>query len=231
MNKKIFILIFVLLNLISYSEDEKIYIVGEKAEIEEKNENRLETFLNSIKYFNNTVALNYINGSKNEYSTVYPAGSYSPGFQNVMTKSEVDPIDINLKNSVGESAVILAIEYGNNVILEELLKHNVNLNVKHPVFGKYPIHSAVYFQNREAIEMLLEKDPDSVNFKNDVDGWMPLEDAVLKGDADIVKLLLDKGADPRLRDYSGKRAIDLAVNYGKGEIVKLLRDKIVELRK
>lgn len=231
MNKKMILLILLIISGLSYSEDTLINLISEKVVNSNKEEDELNNFFNAIKYSNNTLALSYINGSSRKYSTVYSEDAYAPGFENAITKSEIKPIDINKKNSKGESAVILAIEYGNNVILKQLLEKGVDLNVKHPVLGRYPIHTAAYFQNKEAVEMLVSIDKDFVNIRNENDGWMPLEDAVLKSNVEIVKFLIENGADPRLRDYSGSRAIDLAVNYGKGEIVKLLRDKIIELRK
>jgi ankyrin repeat protein len=38
----------------------------------------------------------------------------------------------------------------------------------------------------------------------------PLHDAVFRGRVDVAKLLLSFGADPRLKDYTGRTPKDLA---------------------
>ena len=173
--------------------------------------------------------MRYINGDGEENINIYSQNAYKPAFKNIEI-SKIEKIDINAKNSKGETALMIAIEYGNNIILEELLKRDVNLDVRHPVFGKYPLNIAAYYSNYDGAKLLIEKDKSLVNKVNDVDGWHPLEDAALKGNANMVVLFLENGADPFIKDKKGYSALDLAANFGKGEIVKLLRMKMKEIR-
>ena len=111
------------------------------------------------------------------------------------------------------------------------MQNGADIRTEHPVFGKLTLHTAAYYQNETAVEMLLKSDSSLVNEKSGTDGWTPLQDATLKSNTRIVKMLLDYGADPLARDYKGGTAMDMATEFGKGEIVKLLRDKIKSNRR
>ncbi len=140
-------------------------------------------------------------------------------------------IDVNTRDRYGYTPIIVAIEAGNNEILKLLIENGADLKTEHPVFGKLTLHTACYYQNEEAVEILLKADPSLVNVKSGTDGWTPLEDATLKSNTKIIKLLLSYGANPLIKDNNGGTAMDMATEFGKGEIVKLLRDKIKEIRK
>lgn len=225
--KKIIIFSIFFLSFNIYAEN-NILISKEKSIKESVMENKSIEFLNAIKIFNNSLALTMINGVTN--IEIKDDGKFKPLFSK-NKEQNIDAIDINYVNKQGESPLITAIEYKNNTILKELLKRNVSLEVKHSVLGKYPIHTAVYFNNFEAVKLLLEKNKEYVNFQNDIDGWTPLQDAVLKGNIEIINYLLDNGANPLLKDKEGKNALDLAINTAKGQIVKILRDNIKEKRR
>lgn len=228
MKNKIVIL-FLLFTYFAFSNDIYLKINNEIISENKINENDLNDFFNSIIYFNNARALRFLKDDLKE-ETENSKSYYSPGFNNNVSE-EIKLIDINKKNSNGDTALILAIEYHNNEILKELLNKNVDMDIKHPIFGKHPIHTAVYFENVEAVKILLEYDKSFANLANDYDGWLPLQDATLKSNVEIVKLLLNYGADPLKKDFKGNSAIDLATNFAKGEIVKLLRDRVREIRK
>lgn len=219
--KKIILVIFITLSI--FSKSDNIIVSKKILEEESKIEKNLLEFFNSIKFFNNNNALKFIVREK-ENDVV------NNTIDNIFNKKVIEKIDINKKNKYGESPLIIAIEYKNNFILDKLLENGVNLDVKHPILGKYPIHTAVYFNNIEAVKKLLSINKDMVNYQNNNDGWTPLQDAVLKGNVEMVKLLLENGANPLLRDFSNNYAMDLAANFNKGEIVKLLRNKIKEVR-
>lgn len=225
---KNFFVLLLFISFISYTNDTSSseILFSKESEIEQT---KLNDFFNAIRYFNNTQVMRYINGDGEENINIYSQNAYKPAFKNIEI-SKIEKIDINAKNSKGETALMIAIEYGNNIILEELLKRDVNLDVRHPVFGKYPLNIAAYYSNYDGAKLLIEKDKSLVNKVNDIDGWHPLEDAALKGNANMVVLFLENGADPFIKDKKGYSALDLAANFGKGEIVKLLRMKMKEIR-
>ncbi|AMD94405.1 hypothetical protein AXF11_01550 [Leptotrichia sp. oral taxon 847] len=135
-------------------------------------------------------------------------------------------IDVNSKDERGYTPIVVAIESQNNEILEYLIKNGANLREKHPLFGRSVLNVACYYENKEAVEMLLSANPKLINEQSGTDGWTALQDATLKANIDIIKFLLKKGANPQLKDYSGGTALDMATEFGKGQIVKLFRDNI-----
>ena len=140
-------------------------------------------------------------------------------------------IDINSHDSDGFSAIIVAIEYKNNELLKILIENGADIYEKHPIFDRLTLHTACYYENEEAVELILKTHPKLINVRSGHDGWSPLHDAVLKSNSEIVKILLKYGADPMIKDNSGGTPMDMATEFGKGEIVKLLRDEIKKRRK
>ena len=142
--KKIFILLL-FISLISYTNNDNTnkILISRESEVEET---RLNDFFNAIRYFNNTKVMRYINGDDEENIKIYPDNAYRPAFKNIEI-SKIEKVDINAKNSKGETALMTAIEYSNNTILEELLKRDVNLDIRHHIFGKYPLNIAAYYSN------------------------------------------------------------------------------------
>ena len=187
-------------------------------------ENVTNFFFDAIRKKNNALVINILDIEKimkaREESQV---GAYGP----VIKSRNIRPINItvNSKNIIGYTPIIVAIESGNNEMLKELLKRGASVREKHPVFGRLALHTACYYENVEAVKILLAYDKSIVNYQSDVDGWTPIDDAVLKGNIEIVKILLENGADPRVPNFKNETPIDMATKFGKGEIVKLLRDQ------
>lgn len=220
--------IFLIITLSYYSKCDTIILSKQKLNESIEKDNKLNEYFNYIKLSLNS---NILPSEEEIKLEVDDKKLYLPGFEKIdFNVKKVLEIDLNESNSNGETATIIAIEYKNNEALKYFLEKKVNLDIRHPILGKYPIQTAIYFENLEAVKLLLEYDNNMVNIQNDVDGWTPLEEATLKGNIEIVKLLLNNGADPLLKDKKGNTALDLAVNFGKGEIVKALRDKIKEIR-
>jgi len=135
-------------------------------------------------------------------------------------------VDINARSRDGYTPIIVAIEAKNNDILKLLIENGANLYETHPVFNRTTVGTAAYYENIEAVEMLLKQDSKLANVGSVVDGWTPLEDATLKANSRIVKMLLQYGANPTITDKHGGTPMDMATKFGKGEIVKILRDYI-----
>ena len=187
-------------------------------------ENVTNFFFDAIRKKNNALVINILDIDKiMKAREKSQEGAYGP----VIKSRNIRPINItvNSKNKIGYTPIIVAIESGNNEMLEELLKRGASVREKHPVFGRLALHTACYYENVEAVKILLAHDKSIVNYQSDVDGWTPIDDAVLKGNIEIVKILLENGADPRVPNFKNETPIDMATKFGKGEIVKLLRDQ------
>ena len=206
---------------------------AKKVRLENEIDLKLELFFNAIRGHRNKYVKAHLNIKDNIRSREEwikennQEGMYGPGNDyTLLPITDTTLIDVNTRDRLGYTPIIVAIESNNNEILDILLKNGADVRTRHPVFGKLTLHTAAYYQNETAVEMLLKADSTLVNAQSGTDGWTPLQDATLKSNSRIVRLLLDYGADPLIKDDHGGTAIDMATEFGKGEIVKLLRDKI-----
>jgi hypothetical protein len=196
----------------------------------ELNELRLSLFFDAIRKGNNRYVMMFLEGVE---TGIIPEIEENITMNNIelLKKNETYKIGVNSKDQFGYSPIIVAIESKNNEILQKLLDLGANIREEHPIFKKLTLHTACYYENLEAVKILIAKDKSLVNEQSGVDGWTPLEDATLKSNTEIVKILLENGANPLISDYTDGTAVDMATEFGKGEIVKLLRDNIKASRK
>ena len=248
---KIFFLFIILSNFI-YAEkmilrngiSEKTIDLVNEDNLLRMNNMSLGILFDAIRKQNNKFVLNHLATKENKQKLAERAEKeekensekyYGPKYSEVMVNSQddvaIDLIDINAHDQIGYTPIIVAIESGNNEIVKVLVENGANLYEKHPVFGKLTLHTACYYENEEAVEILLKADRKLVNVHSGNDGWLPLQDATLKSNARIVEILLKYGANPLLTDAHGGTAMDMATEFGKGVIVKLLRDNIKKNRK
>jgi ankyrin repeat protein len=115
----------------------------------------------------------------------------------------------------------------NKEIIELLLKHNADPNIKSKgKLSRTPLQDAVSQGNKDIIKLLLKYNAD-VNAigvgNNKGEEWTPLFQAVIKENKEIVELLLKHNADPDIRTKNLLRTpLHEAVIREKEEIVKLL---------
>lgn len=84
-------------------------------------------------------------------------------------------VDVNSRSEDGYTPIIVAIEAKNQEILQLLIENGANLYERHPVFNRTTVGTAAYYENEEAVEMLLKKDSKLANIGSTVDGWTPLK--------------------------------------------------------
>jgi ankyrin repeat protein len=88
------------------------------------------------------------------------------------------------------------------------------------IAGVPPLHLAAMLGDEQAIRSLIQQgapvDPPHE------DRATPLMEAAANGRTEAVTFLLDRGANPKLRDSSGKRAIDQALELRQTEVVRML---------
>ncbi|WP_374699553.1 ankyrin repeat domain-containing protein [Wolbachia endosymbiont (group A) of Limnophora tigrina] len=131
----------------------------------------------------------------------------------------VDGINVNFQYQLDKTLLHLAIEKGNEKIVEALLNKGARVDLK-DVYGKAPLHLAIEKGDEKIVKALLNKGA-SVDLK-DVYGKAPLHLAIEKGDEKIVKALLNKGASVNLPDKSGSTPLHLAIRKGDENIVNAL---------
>ena len=119
----------------------------------------------------------------------------------------------------GELALTLAVKYGPNKVIELLLEHGVNPNIR-GAGGFFPIHLAACGGYKRTVELLL-KNHAAVDSLTDL-GETPLAWACWNGHKEIVQLLLESGANPNIYDNKKNFPIHLAACGGYKRTVELL---------
>lgn len=117
----------------------------------------------------------------------------------------------------GETAMIVAMRYDGNKVLNELLKHpGVNLE-EASLNGTTALMMAAFKQNKGAVNLLIAKGA-QVNRK----GWTPLHFAATAGDLDIIAILLEHHAYIDAASPTGFTPLMLAAREGREDAVRLL---------
>jgi len=131
-----------------------------------------------------------------------------------------------------------AAKRGDRAIVELLIAHHVDVNVK-AESGYTPLHctaitlQCIILQNRnmtprppsgsqhaEVAELLLRHNAQIDPI--DKDGFTPLMSTAEVGNDGVAKVLLAKGADVALRNRSGRTALHIAATSGKKDVAELL---------
>jgi ankyrin repeat protein len=107
-----------------------------------------------------------------------------------------------------------------------LVKHGANVNKRDSCQDTaLNIISMSVGQKSQKISMLLIDHGADVNAAG-CDGWTPLMRAVVRQQLDFVKILLEKGANPKLRNFYGKTALDLVDGGMHTDAIKALLEPI-----
>ncbi|MGF0244216.1 ankyrin repeat domain-containing protein [Rhodococcus erythropolis] len=135
--------------------------------------------------------------------------------------------DVNAKDSMQDSAFLYSGAEGLNEILALTLSHGADVDSVNR-YGGTALIPASEHAHVETVRMLIAAGV-PVNHVNDP-GWTALLEAVVYGDGsaryvDVITQLLDAGADPSIRDASGKTALDNAESRGQSDVVALLQSR------
>ena len=160
----IFCLFFIQLqSLFSYTRD--LELVTLKKEIDEK-ENELKLLFNAIRKKNNKYVIyrmdlreNTLRKSPNE-TKINRSEVYGPLDDDIYTLiGRKELINVNEKSLDGYTPLVVAIESNNNDLVKIFLENNADLRVKHPILNRTVLGTAAYYENLEAAELLLKKNP------------------------------------------------------------------------
>ena len=125
--------------------------------------------------------------------------------------------NLNVRNSHGESALMLVCLKGELELAKMLIKRDADIN--HP--GWTSLHYAASGGHTAIIQLLLDEsayiDAESPN------GTTPLMMAARYGNEKAVQLLITEGADWKLKNQLGLTALDFAVQGRRPEAIKLLQ--------
>ena len=133
-----------------------------------------------------------------------------------------DGIEVELKDSFGQTPLSLAAQNGHKAVIKLLLETNkADVNSKGND-GRTPLLWAAQNGHEVVVKLLLETGEVDVNSK-DNDSWMPLSWAILNGHEAVVKLLLKTGeVDVNSKDNCSRTPLLWAARNGQKAVVKLL---------
>ncbi len=117
---------------------------------------------------------------------------------------------VNTKSSNGQTALHVAVEFGNLEIIRFLLKKGANVNVKDsekrtPLAMRIDADEDEKEITKEIIRLLVSKGA-NINVR-DEDSQTFLMKACFDDDLELVKFLLELGANPNLKDEDGETAM------------------------
>lgn len=124
--------------------------------------------------------------------------------------------NVNAVNNINKTALRLAIEIGDEKIIELLIKNNANVN-ENISSGFTLLNYAIQMRSSEVIKLLL--DNNALHNTIDGSGSTPLHHAVEMGSLDIVKELIKKGANPYIENLDNLSSINIAVLWGNNDII------------
>ena len=111
----------------------------------------------------------------------------------------------------------------------QLLKKEINVNIKDRTFGWTPLHWATAHGNLKLISTLLDKGADINAEDNNL--WTPLHEAVSNGNKEVASLLLDKGADVNAEDNNLWTPLHEAISISDLKIAVLLLERGADVNK
>ncbi len=129
---------------------------------------------------------------------------------------------LNVKNSHGESLLMLVCLKGNLKFSQLLIERQADIN--HP--GWTPLHYAATNGNTKIVKMLLDEsayiDAESPN------GTTPLMMAARYGSPEAVQLLIKEGADIHLKNQLGLSALNFAKDGGRPDSIKFIEAALAQ---
>ncbi|KAF3921062.1 Ankyrin-3 [Arthrobotrys entomopaga] len=131
-----------------------------------------------------------------------------------------DTRDINKKEFDGKTPLHHPCRLGNEAVMKLLIENGSDIS-NFDDYGRSPLRFAVDGGKLGAVKLLLEKGVD-VNSPVDWHGGTALHWATRMGYTPIVQLLIEYGADPTLRCYDGRTALDYAKQVGNNAIIAIL---------
>jgi ankyrin repeat protein len=130
--------------------------------------------------------------------------------------------DVNARDEDGNTALIIAISFGNIDVAEMLMKRGADVNARNKSRETALMATAsTYFYNPSIVKMLLDRGAD-VNARAE-DGVTALMLAVRNNLIDTVKSLLARGVDVSAKDDNGDTALASAEEDGNPLIINLLK--------
>ena len=135
--------------------------------------------------------------------------------------------DVNALDAQGETPLHFATELGELEMLELLLSHGANPDLRGTEGGspaRYPMEKAIERYSLKKAKLLLKHGARLV-----FDGFFPMHTAAGNGQLEILVWLLEQGCDKNQRDEQGCTPIMAAARRGHGNVVAALCERGADL--
>ncbi|OMP07379.1 hypothetical protein COLO4_07388 [Corchorus olitorius] len=182
--------------------------------------------------------INYYRKYKNECGWSYTSTISNSNHEVITSRPEcdliqylihVDPELLCHENKDHESPIYMAVQYGNNPQVLELIHkywRQHNLENDQTIHGKSPVHAAIEKKNQVMLKLLITLDPKLLYLPDDHDNKrIPLHQAAWLGNYEAVKYLLEQDEDKlaiHQKDNDGLYPLHCACMNGDFNIVKIL---------
>ncbi|WP_433783563.1 ankyrin repeat domain-containing protein [Pseudomonas frederiksbergensis] len=129
-------------------------------------------------------------------------------------------LPVNLRNSKGDTLLMLASYYGHVEAVQVLLKHKADPELRNGN-GQSPIAGAAFKGNLAVVKALVEGGAEVEG--SSFDGRTALMMAAMFNRVEIIDYLISKGADPAAKDANGVSALDAAKTMGAADTTAQLQ--------
>jgi uncharacterized protein len=158
--------------------------------------------------------------------SLFPYYSYDQNTASLvqMTIPSLQTGEIDGRDDLGNTLLLLAIQYKAHDCMEQLIRIGADVNARN-YSGSCALHYACHFEtfNQQTIRMLISNGA-KPNFAEEAaqGGLTPLHYAAETGNVETCKFLVSKGADPSKRDAYGRTPADCARDAGQSECAAAL---------
>lgn len=129
--------------------------------------------------------------------------------------------DLNAKDAVGSTPLIIAAASGGTEIARALIEAGADANARDN-FKATALMAAAKNGETEIVRLLVRAGAE-VNARNDF-GGTALMSAAARGHAETVRVLLEAGADANAKDHHGDTALSVALAVKNSEIIQILHE-------
>jgi ankyrin repeat protein len=151
---------------------------------------------------------------------------------NINSGSSQDEMCINKKNNLGLSPLIIACERNLPLVVELLIKHGADVNIRDSK-GRHLLAVSAFCGCDDVVKFLLSQMKQSLsiayllNEKDDA-GCTALWLAARTGNLKMVELLIDAGADESIADDEGLAPQNVAVKFKKEKVEKYFQGRQIK---
>jgi len=130
-------------------------------------------------------------------------------------------VDVNQKDSSGNSLLIVSAANGQSSMVKLLLDSSADIHALDSSMKATALHAAAYLGHPEVMKILIEYGI-NLDAQGPINGYTALHDAVWQNNVEGVRLLVNADARLDIKGKNGDTPLDLAKKSGHKEIIAIL---------